>query len=284
MLELAQRMALRLGEIDGVRAVVLGGSWARGTAGPDSDLDLGIYYQPSAPPSLSELRRLAAELDARAAAAQVTDFGAWGPWVNGGAWLEVDGRPVDWLYRDLERVARVIDDCCAGRLTCDYYLGHPHGFHNHIYLAEVHLCRPLFDPSDALAALKRRLTPYPAALKQALIERYLFDAGFMLDLGRKPAARGDVFHVAGCLFRCAAALVQVLFALNERYFMNEKGAVAAVAGLPKHPPSFAARIDAILANPGADAASLRDSIAAMEKLLSETRLLAPPLGYSWSGR
>ena len=39
-LDLSSRIATRLGQIDGVVAVVLGGSWALGTAGPGSDIDL----------------------------------------------------------------------------------------------------------------------------------------------------------------------------------------------------------------------------------------------------
>ena len=34
----------------------------------------------------------------------------WGPWLNGGAWLQANGRRVDWLYRDLLRVATTIED------------------------------------------------------------------------------------------------------------------------------------------------------------------------------
>jgi hypothetical protein len=44
-LELARRIAARLGEIEGVVAVALGGSWARGEAHPGSDVDLGIRYR-----------------------------------------------------------------------------------------------------------------------------------------------------------------------------------------------------------------------------------------------
>ena len=60
--ELAQEIAERLGEIEGVAAVVLGGSWARGEARPDSDVDLGIYYREENRPSVEDLRRLAREL------------------------------------------------------------------------------------------------------------------------------------------------------------------------------------------------------------------------------
>ena len=33
----------RVGKIDGIAAIVLGGSRARGIARPDSDVDIGIY-------------------------------------------------------------------------------------------------------------------------------------------------------------------------------------------------------------------------------------------------
>lgn len=58
-LSVAESVAARLGEIERVVAVTLGGSWARGTAGKNSDLDVGIYYWSSKPPSVETLRQLA---------------------------------------------------------------------------------------------------------------------------------------------------------------------------------------------------------------------------------
>lgn len=267
-------MAARLGDVPGVAAVVLGGSRARGTAHADSDLDLGIYYRPANAPSVELLRRLARELHRGDSPAEVTEFGAWGPWVNGGAWLRIQGFEVDWLYRDLDRVSSIVEDCTRGIVTCDYDLGHPHGFHNHIYLAEIHYCRPLLDPTGLLDQLKERVHRYPPRLKDALVGRFLYDADFMLELGRSTASRGDVFHVSGCLFRCAAALVQVLFALNETYFMNEKGAVKAVDAFAMKPAAFSARVEAILAGPGAHPDSLRARLDETAALIAETRALA----------
>jgi hypothetical protein len=37
--------------------------------------------------------------------------GDWGPWVNGGAWLRVEGVAVDWILRGLDRVEQVWADC-----------------------------------------------------------------------------------------------------------------------------------------------------------------------------
>ena len=273
---LAQRIAARLGQIDGVIAVVLGGSWARGTARPDSDVDLGIYYQPAHPPSLAALRQLAQEIDDRRLPDLVTDFGEWGPWINGGAWLQLAGVHVDWLFRDLDRVAHTIDECRAGRPTCDYQIGHPHGFHNHMYMGEVHVCRPLHDPRGTLAQLKTLAAVYPPALKQALINKYLFEAQFSLDIARKPAQRGDAAYVAGCLFRCVACLVQVLFALNEQYFLNEKGSVDAIEGFALHPDGFGASIATALGE------RREAGVAQLDALVHDVRQLCASVPGLWA--
>ena len=273
-LRIARDAAARLAEIENVVAVALGGSQARGAAHSNSDVDLGIYYRASNPPPVERLRSLARKLHSGDSPAQVTNLGDWGPWVNGGAWLEIQGHKVDWLYRDIDHVLRVIDDCSRGVVTCDYYLGHPHGFHNHIYLAEIHYCHPLRDRLAVLERLKERLNVYPAAMKTALVTKFLYDARFMLDLARPSSARCDVFHVSGCLFRSAAAMVQVLFALNNAYFINEKGALSAIESFPIKPDAFPTRVRDILANPGKDFDSLHAGVAAMNALIAETRSLA----------
>ena len=264
---LAQDIANRLGEIEGVVAVALGGSWARGVAHPDSDVDLGIYYRDERRPSIEELHRLAQEMGYRNPAEPITDFGGWGPWINGEAWLQVDGTPVDWLYRELGRVSHAIDECRSGRPAIHYQPGHPHGFHTHIYMGEVHYCRPLHDPEGVLRSLKNVARDYPPRLKGALIQNQLWEARFALDTCRKSAARGDTFYVAGCLFRCTACMVQALFALNERFLINEKGSVEATDSLPLRPANFKEIAISVLARPGGSPEELEGSIRRLEDLL-----------------
>jgi predicted nucleotidyltransferase len=175
--ELAREVATRMGSLDGVVAVSLGGSLARGRADRRSDVDLGLYYDPARPFSVHRLRALATELDDRHAP-EVVGFGAWGPWINGGAWTLVHGVKVDLLYRDLRLVDRVLDDYAAGRTTCAYQPGHPHGFHSHSYAGEVHHGLALHDPTGALAARRARTSPYPPALRRELMRRYLWEADF----------------------------------------------------------------------------------------------------------
>lgn len=277
-LRLSEMVATRLGGIEGVEAVALGGLWARGEAHSNSDVDLGIYYRPESPPRIENLRLLARELDDRHPPEAVTDFGEWGPWINGGGWLTIDGRNTDWLYRDLALVERAIGECRAGHPSVHYQPGHPHSFHTHIYMGEVHHCRILYERNGGLSALKRLTEEYPLRLKRALVKSQLWEAGFALETCRKSAERGDSFYVAGCLFRCAACLVQVLFALNERYLINEKGSVAATDSLPLRPEDFRETVESVLACPGKTSKQLVSNIRRLEEITKVVeKLCAEPL-------
>ncbi len=263
--ELTQKIATKLGRVEGVVAVALGGSWARGAADVRSDIDLGVYYRSDRPPALRALRQVAQELDDRHPPDGVTDFGAWGPWINGGGWLVIEGQRVDWLYRDLDLVAQVIGECRGGRSVCYYQAGHPHGFHSHIYMSEIHYARPLYDPTGSVESLQLLTIPFPPRLKRTLVRTYLWEAGFALDTCRKSAEREDIFYVTGCLFRCVACLVQVLYAANERYFVNEKGSVHACESFALCPTGFE-RVATEVLHPGANAEQMRASIEELAEL------------------
>ena len=85
----------------------------------------------------------------------ITPVGGWGPWINGGGWLKIQTHPVDFLYRDLEKVTTKIDDCLHGKVEIFYQPGHPLGFVLSMYLVEVAVCQPLWDPDGSISELKR---------------------------------------------------------------------------------------------------------------------------------
>jgi len=169
---------------------------------------------------------------------------------------------------DLDLVDRVLDDCQAGRTTSHYQPGHPHGFHSHMYAGFIHHNLVLRDPAGALAARRARTTPYPAALRRTIVRRFAWEAGFAVENAAAPAAR---YHVSGCLFRSVACLVQVLFALDGRWFLNEKGSVAEAATLPGAPPGFAAEVAAVLGGLGPDPAVLGAALARTGALVADVR-------------
>lgn len=270
----ARSIAERLTAIEGVIAVSLGGSWARGTADANSDVDLGIYYDSDHRPSLTALNALAVELDDRHGAAGdvITPYGEWGQWIDGGGWLTINGRRVDWLYRNMARVTHFVDECAAGRPAIHYQAGHPFGFNTAIYIGEVFYTIPLVDPHGALAALKAKTMPYPPPLKQAMI-RAMWEARFSLDTAQKSAGRGDVYHVTGSIFRAVSVMTQTLFALNERYWINEKKAVAMTAEFSRVPPDYAQRIGAILGTLGESAPQLEAALTECLALVTHVEAL-----------
>lgn len=240
--ELATSLARRLGAIHGMQAVALGGSYARGRARPKSDIDLYLYYKETAPFSMASIRELAEAVNDTPGPV-VTDFYGWGPWVNGGAWLTIGGQRVDFVYRNLEQVERVIADAEAGRYELNYAQQPPFGFFSAAYLGEVAVYIPLFDPNARLATLKRRVETYPEALRQALLQDFLW----MVELGLgavapKFACRSGPYGTAACLSRAVHELLLVLFALNRKYLMDHKTALEEVTEFEVAPRGFRPRV------------------------------------------
>jgi hypothetical protein len=225
------RVVEALRPVKGLAALVLGGSRGRGTAGPRSDYDIGFYYEPEAPLDVEALRSAIAPL-VDEPSSTVTRIGEWGPWIIGGGWLTIGGVEVDLLYRDLGRVRAVIADARQGQFSMNYQPGHPHGFCSTIWMGEVATCQPLLDPLGRIAELKSQTWPYPRALKDALVARFGWEVDFAIDNAELAARRAERTHIAGCAYRALCCAAQVLFALNGRYLINEKGAVAEAASYP----------------------------------------------------
>ena len=144
-------IAAKVAQVPGVVGVMLGGSRARGTHRPDSDWDLGVYYRGE--PDLAALEALAVEVTG--GPVEVYGPGAWGAWVNGGAWLVLpDGSHVDWILRDVDRVRRVWQECREGRFEIGAQAGHPLGFWSPAYPGEAALGRVLADTDGELARLR----------------------------------------------------------------------------------------------------------------------------------
>ena len=258
-------LAASLIEVPGVTGVLLGGSRARGAQTPDSDWDLGLYYR--APLDLDALRECAREYGGPTA--QLTEPGEWGPWVDGGGWLTVDGSAVDWIYREVDRVSRACDDAERGHYEFHAQTGHPLGVPSFSYAGEVALGVILADPTGELAALQRRARDFPAALTEALVDG-LWEADFLVGLARKAVPRADSGYVAGCLFRLAGVCAHALHGAAGRWLINEKGAVAAAAALSGAPPRFREQVDAMFSCVDGDPLHLTAALETAGDLVLET--------------
>ncbi len=242
---LLTRLTSAFAEVPGAAAVVLGGSRARGGGHAASDYDIGLYFKAAIPLDTERLLVAAKEIADDPAATAVTKIGEWGPWIIGGAWLSVGGQKVDLLYRNADAVEAVMESCRAGIITMDYQPGHPHGFCSAIWMGEIAYCQPLHDPWTLIARLKSIAQPYPRPLRDALIRRFHWEVLFSIENAELAIARGEQTHVAGCIYRSLACAAQVLFALNQRYLINEKGALLEAAQLPLTIPLLAEQVNEV---------------------------------------
>jgi hypothetical protein len=262
--------------VGGVKAIVLGGSRADDTHRPDLDFDIGIYYQDQNEFDLEQIKTFSNTIN-DTFTPTVTAVGEWGRWVNGGAWLTIRGQKVDFLYRDLIFVRQIIQDCNKGLRQADFYQQPPFGFHSYIYCGEISICRVLFDPENLISKLKKEVQEYPPALKKTIVRDFLWDAEFSLLHCRKSARRGEVLIMAGCLSKIASDLVQVLYALNEIFFISEKRLYKQEKVLPLKPDNFFERLNRVLSKIGNSAIEMADTLLVVESLFDDFVKLAGDL-------
>jgi len=110
------------------------------------------------------------------------------------------------------------------------------------------------------------------------VQDYLWAVEFGLAaFARKFAARADIYGTASCLTRVVNQLVLVLFALNRKYLVNDKTALAEIAELERTPRGFRDRAQKTFAHLGTSASDLMAAVESVSQLLQETIPLAEGL-------
>lgn len=246
-------LADRLAALPAVEAVTLGGSRAQGTAGPDSDWDLAVYYRGAFAPE--NLRNLARE---QGWPGEVSEIGGWGGGVfNGGAWLTVEGHKVDVHYRDLDVVEHQLAEAREGRFHHEPLMFHLAGIPSYLVVGELAVNR----------VLRGRLPrpQYPSTLRRSAYERWSATARLtLLYAEANHAPKGLRTEAAGAVATAAMQAAHAITAAHGQWVTNEK-TLLANAGLD--------RIDVALAHlfaQGGAPESLPESVAAG---LSEARTL-----------
>ncbi|WP_313188994.1 nucleotidyltransferase domain-containing protein [Sphingobacterium sp.] len=253
-----------LEKVEHVSAVVLGGSYATGRANADSDIDIGIYYHENNPFDIKEIESIAKKY-AKDNDPTVTDFYQWGPWVNGGAWIQTEAGKVDFLYRNVNQVRRTIQDAMEGIWENHYDQQPPYGFTSLFYLAEIEACKAIFDPQNVIQYLKSLVKIYPEPLKNKVIQDSLWTAEFSIINTDRFAKSNDYYNTFGCFTRTLKAIVQALFAINEIYPISDKQALEILEKANQKPKDLTRKVESILKAK----VSLTDSLIQLNSLFQE---------------
>jgi Nucleotidyltransferase domain len=237
-------LAGELAHMPGTVGVVLGGSRATGTNRPESDWDLGLYYRRSQRPLAPEdVRRLGHH-------GYVSELGEWGPIVNGGAWLTIDGTAVDILFRDLDTVETWHGEARQGRFEVLVQNGYIVGAPTYLPIGELAICRPI------TGELPRPSFPKPLAA--AAFERWQGRARVSLMFAQGYAEAGDAICCAGMLTDAILCLAHARLAQRHEWALNEKRLVRR-AGLDE--------LQGLLPERNATGAELAVSVATIGSIL-----------------
>ncbi|CDX01150.1 hypothetical protein SDC9_09895 [bioreactor metagenome] len=258
-----------LSAVPGIQAVVLGGSRARGTHSPDSDIDIGIYYD-NIVLDLKALNKAAQRTDDEHRENLIAPPGEWGKWVNGGGWLIINGYHVDFILRDVERVRTTIHECQEGIVSAHYQTGHPHAYMNAMYMGELAISKLLWDAAGEVSKLKAIAEVYPPKMKMAIIQFFTFEADFSCMFATSNASKDDRYYVMAHLVRSVSGLNQVLFALNGKYCLNEKKAVKMIESFPIKPADYKNKVDSIFTG-----GNLPVACDGLRQLINEVKSLMP---------
>lgn len=220
--------------VSGPCAIALAGAHAKGTADPDSDIDIYLFAEKEKP--FVQRQQIIA-----AAADTGTDF--WvspsfddAPW-GGSMDFRYQGTPVEVVGRTLSRMEQVLEACMEGKFSIIPATWTSNGYYTYIYLSELSFLKPLWDPQGILAEYQAKAAVYPAALQRRILEVFLERAGtwmgnFHYESGIK---RGDRLFNAPIVLHTLLDMIQVVFALDRVYFPGDKKLEQSLSRLPSCP-------------------------------------------------
>jgi hypothetical protein len=234
---------------EGRYAISIGGSQGKGTWDERSDVDFRLFYDQVFKP---EVYQEFAEHEA--------------DWRREG--VLIDGT---WV-RKIGDIDAALERWLAGNIVAPDIVWTIWGYR---VLPDIYHQAVIEDPYDVIGAWKRRLSAYPAALKQSVLKKHLESVRYWRQdyHYRHKVGRGDIVFLAGLSARLVHDLIEILFALNETYFVGDGQNLQFVEGFALKPEGFADKVRAIL-YPGTAPESLQAQYDHLGALIDEVVALA----------
>lgn len=236
-------------------AVTIGGSRGKRTSDQRSDVDFRVFC------------------DEIADGPKYWETPAWQPFAQAIKRWRAQGIEIDYCWvRTFAEVDAQLDAWLNGQGKPVEHVWTLWGYH---LLTDIANQVVIEDPHGFIAAWQARLIPYPQALQDALLQKYLRSLNYWrADYHyRNKVERGDVVFLASITARLVHDLLQVLFAINKTYYVGDGNNLHYVAHFSIQPQHFAERVTALLyPTPTADV--LTTQYAAMLSLIDDVVALA----------
>ncbi len=244
-------------------AVAISGSYGKGTPDRRADIDLRLYTD--------ELSAGFAEMGTAILPLKET----WGP-----KGIQID----DFWPRKIGDIEAALESWLAGKLQMIQPVWTVWGYQ---LLPDLYHQQPLEDPAGIVADWKARIAVYPASLQKALLDKHLGSLRYWrhdYHYANK-AQRGDLVFLAGLTVKLVHDIIQVLFALNETYYVGDGYNLDFLARFAHQPHDLAARLQALL-YPPPTADMFVEQRERLLALIDEVEALAMTAGYGgerWVG-
>lgn len=229
-------------------AIALAGSMAKGTADAESDIDLFVYADGVQSWDVRKaLIEGIADSGTKVHVDQEIDKTYWGGCMD----FTYCGRKIETTVRSLAQIDEVVARSLSGEIEVQPVFWTLHGYYSYIYLSEIDFVRPLDDPHGILARLKELTRCYPPLLKQAILKHFWRRTGFWLDNFHYISAirRADIVYTSGIVQHTLHSMIQVIFAVNERYFGGDKKIEQQLRSLAWCPADLLENLELLMAAP-----------------------------------
>jgi hypothetical protein len=208
-------------------AISVGGSLGKGTWDSQSDVDFRLFTDHKSISPNQNPERF------------VDYFAAIQRWKEKG--INIDG--VWW--RTVGEIDAAIDSWFSGDIRPGERVWTIWGYY---ILTDINNQYVIEDPSGIIAAWKDRLKIYPPALKQAILAKNLASLRYWrtdYHYAHK-VERADVVFLAGISSKLVHEVIQILFALNETYYVGDGSNLRFIEKFKIAPANFSARVRDIL--------------------------------------
>lgn len=246
-----------LSRVKGVRAVALGGSRSIGTANPASDYDMAVFQDkiddidvPALEAALEQLAGSKPKMTDKLALAE----------------FQLGGHKVELFFRRFDVIASEIEAARKGHFRRWPHALHAAGYLSTVLISYIAYARPVWDPQGQLARLVAATDPYPETLRNQMLSTFKVEAALSLMHAAKVRLADETPYIAGLYSRAVATWTLILFALNRRYPIIDKGATKIIMTLPQHPENYAARTIKLFRDLGAgNLQQVRDDAAQLHR-------------------